>query len=179
MTFSLKVGSRSPILLQCPTYAYSPGHFLYLPLSGISAPELRSFKQSEAEFAIIEAGPIAVLAFKFGEHIPWSDAAFNVLDGGRASATIIAAIKQSANEGTRALLTCVLVESKTNLIVAGSAMSISPSLTSELNDVLRRQVANGPISDTEMLGRTNALYAKFPSTESLLRVALARSRGGA
>jgi len=173
------VGSGLPIRPRVPTYVWTGGHALILPLDRITGDELRAVKKGEAEFAVVEDGPVAALLFRFGDALPWSDAAFNILDGGRLSAEALASIEStSLGSHGRSLLTAILVERCSNIVQAIRVTTLSRAMSREMLDVLRRQIAFGPISDPEMRARASALYEQYPTSEAMLPAASARCIGG-
>lgn len=175
----LAVGSGCPIRASVPTYAWLGMHCLILPLSGITGAELRAVKKGEAEFGIVEDGPISTLLFRFGDVIEWSDATFNILEGGRVQPETITSIIEAFEEsGKFALMTTVLVEKRSNIVQAIRTTTVSENMTKQMRVILNNQIEYGPISDSEMRGRTEALYRRFPQSRDMLSIAVARSLGG-
>jgi len=177
---TLAVGFGLPVRVQVPTYLWSGGHTLILPINGIRGDELRAVKTSQAEFAIVEQSTIGVLLFRFGEALPWSDGAFNILEGGRVRLETIASIQSTTLQGDqRSILTTVLVEARSNVVQAIRVVSLSPAMSHEFLALLRRQITIGPITDAEMHACVAALYRRYPSTAGMLPISKARCIGGA
>ena len=61
----------------CTHYCYGPrGHELTLFLDQINEPLIQDIRCGEAEFALMTKLPVIVLAYRFGQSIPWSDVPF-------------------------------------------------------------------------------------------------------
>lgn len=173
-------GQRSPIPASSPTYMYGDtGHMLILPVPNMTPAEKHSFAHRMGELAVCEFGPVGTLLFRFGD-LPWSDAAFNVLSGGRLSQEAQDEITSSAvGNGCATLFTIVPVEANDGTVASIRVFAPSTHFSRVMLAVLNRQIAAGPVCDPEFFDRVEALYAQFPQSQQMVRRAIARCTVGA
>lgn len=174
------VGQRCPIPVSVPTYIYGDtGHMLVAPVPNMTAAEKHSFAHRMGELAVCEFGRIGVLLYRFGE-MPWSDCEFNVLSGGRLSQEAQDYILSSVvDDGCGILFSVVPVEAADATVAGIRVFAPSTHFSRVLLDVLKRQVAAGPVPDPEFFDRVQALYAQFPQSKQMVRHAIARTTVGA
>lgn len=176
----LAVGAPCPIptVSGTPLYDVFGTQKLVLPSAGWKAPEIHQICFRHAEFALAVFGPLGVLLFRFGD-LPWSDAVFNIWNGGRARSYVGALDTEPIPAASGHLLTIVPVETRNNTVLGIRCVVLSNAFTNAIQNVLRDQVANGPISDPEFFERGRELYARYPQSKSMLRSIVARTSAGA
>ena len=108
-------------------FAFSPGGLeLTLFCSEISDDVVQEVRQGEVELALIAELPLIVLAYRFGEVIPWNDVPYS-WHLQPASWRIVPSLDHSPQ--TRALLWITLVGAKDGIIHAQRGVTLSPSFT--------------------------------------------------
>lgn len=179
--FALRRGHNFPMVLRCPTYFWTGAeHILAIAILNISNIEQHAFDTGDAEFALHVDGPVISLLYRFGVDLPWSDSQLNVWNGGRLDRESANAIQLTRLESNhRIVLSLVLVESRTNKITGLRALTLSPLFTQAFVQALQQQINAGPVSDDAFFRHSLDLYRRFPTTAELLRVAIARTIGGA
>jgi hypothetical protein len=159
-----------------PTFS---GMLFAIALDGVTAREQRAFDREDAEFALHAAGSVAVLLYRFGAGIPWSDACFNVLNGGRMDAATVSHLSGlRVDDRDRLLLSLALIEARTGVVCGLRALTLSPAFSSTLLEILQKQIAHGPVSDSEFRREVGSLYARYPTVKSILADSIARTIGG-
>lgn len=160
-------------------YVYRQGgHELLLTMATPSRAEVEAARVGESEFALFTEGPLLVLLYRFGrpgEGIPWGDAPYS---WHLLPAEVRDLPSADLEAGKRALIHVTLVDAATGLIRSLRLVSLSPELTRELHAAIRAQAAAPWPPAGGYDAALNALYARHPTTESLLAAARGRSRGG-
>jgi hypothetical protein len=127
----------------------------------------------EAEFAVIISPPVIVLAYRFGDSIPWSDAPYcwhfqpphcRAVPGPEASPE------------ARALLWITLVEANDGIIRAQRGMTLAPGFTRTLHAAIRTQ-AGVPFDPDQCTVAVGDLLVAYPTASSRLALAQARTIG--
>jgi hypothetical protein len=157
-------------------FAFGPGGHELTLFHPLIRPELiEDVRRGPAEFALIVRPPVIVLAYRFGETIPWEDTAYcwhlqpefrRVIPG----AIVVAEI--------RSLLWITLVGAEDGIIHAQRGMTLSPSFTRALHDAIRAQ-AMSPFDPHECTAAISTLYPPYIETVDRLDMAVARTMGNA
>jgi hypothetical protein len=157
-------------------FAFGPGgHELTLFHPAIGPELIDDVRCGPAEFALIVRPPIIVLAYRFGDSIPWEDTPYcwhlqpefrRVVPG--------AAIAPEA----RALLWFTLVGADDGIIHAQRGMTLSPEFTRALHDAIRAQ-AMSPFDPSDCPSAISSLYVSHLDTVDRLSIAVARTMGNA
>lgn len=155
-------------------YAYGTnGHELTLFVRNISNRLIHDIRQEDAEFALIAKSPVVLLAFRFGQAIPWSDAPFCV-HMHPARGRMIPPPVTSAE--TRALLWVTLVNADDGIIHAQRGITLAPEFTRVLHEAIREH-AILPFSPDQCLRAISDLLLDYPDSVSRLILAQARTVG--
>lgn len=168
-----KRGERAGSRLVRATYTYREGcHELTLMTPRADSRIVEAVRQGEAEFALIEASPLLVLAYRFGEALTWSPAVFDwpaVPPLERQLPPVDAEIE------SRALLHAVLIEGEDEPPLIRRNLTLSLDFTRVLHRLIREHAAIplNPDARRRILGRLR----DDTSTGSLITRAVARSLG--
>lgn len=153
------------------------GHFLRFFWDSPSEREVEAVAAGPAEFGLWVQGPRAeaiFLLYRFGEAVRWSDAPFSwhlVFPERRV------APEDLPGEG-HALLQVELAEARTGIVRALRAVTFSPEFTRAIDGAVKRQATEAP-ADPRVHGRAiEAAYAGHPTSEAMLRAAVAHCQGG-
>jgi hypothetical protein len=155
-------------------FSHSPAGFeLTLFRQKVDELAIDAVRSGTAEFALIVEPPVLVVAYQFGEVIPWSDVPYYWHTRSAGDRQIPLARPQS---GDRALLWITLVETETGIIHAQRGVTLSPEFTSHLTNVIRSQAmaAADPTGCTQAISR---LFLDYPRTIDRLPFAKVRSQG--
>ncbi len=112
------------------------GHELTLFLPEIDERHVQDVKNGEGEFAVIARLPLIVLAYRFGQSVPWSDVPY-CWHMHPAHCRVIPPPELSPE--TRALLWVTLVGAHDGIIQAQRGMTLAPEFTRFLNGAIRAQ----------------------------------------
>jgi hypothetical protein len=155
-------------------YTYGPnGHELTILLTDINERLVQDVGYGEAEFGILVDLPVIVLAYRFGESIPWSDVPYCwQLQPPHCR---IVPPPDSSYE-TRALLWITLVGANDGLIYAQRGMTLAPEFTRLLHDAIRNQ-ARMPFLADRCLAAVGKMLVAHPNTKARLPLAQARTIG--
>ena len=155
-------------------YSHSlSGHELTLFVSNVNEQRVHDLKCGEAEFALIVEHPVLVLAFRFGDSIPWSDVPFS-WHMQPAHCRVTPPVESSPE--TRALLWITLVGSDDGIIHAQRGMTLAPAFTRTLHDAIHAQ-ASTPFDPDLCTSVIDDLFVGHPNTPSRLPLAQARTMG--
>lgn len=180
MSAALRVGSaylpgrtRYPEAVQ---YLYrAGGHELLFWLRSPTRDEVESIRRGQAWFALYVEQPLIVLLYRFDSAIDWSDAPFSIHLVPPDQRALPAALGEA--EESRALLQIVLVDADTGIVRALRQLTWSPAFTAVVHAAIREQAAK-PWDVAAYDRALAALYQRFPTSEALLRAAVARTEGG-
>jgi hypothetical protein len=155
-------------------FTYSPGgHILTLVHSDIDEEMVSEVRQGQAEFALLVELPVIVLAYRFGQSIPWRDAPYSwhLQPAGCRPVPLV-----DRSPEARALLWITLVGAADGIIHAQRGMTLSPSFTRVLHEAIRAQalMAFDPAECTSVISR---VFLSYPSAVDRLALAVARSVG--
>jgi hypothetical protein len=154
------------------TYGFN-GHELTLFLDRIDERLIRDVRYEEAEFALMVKLPVILLAYRFGQSIPWSDVPF-CLHMQPAHRRVIPPPEHSHE--TRALLWITLVGAHDGLIHAQRGMTLAPDFTRVLHSAIQGQ-ARMSFSPDDCLTAISDLLLTYPDTRTRLSLAQARTFG--
>jgi len=177
---TLSVGQLyNPVRTQWPDgvsqYNYRSGaHELVLFLGEPTEREIKAARKGKAEFALFVRQPAIILAYKFGDGIPWSDAVFSIHLVPESERDLPSADLESE---VRANLQVLLVDAHTGILRALRLVSFSPAFTRALHSAIREQ-AQAPWDQALYDSIAAGLYALYPSSNDFVRVAQARCTGG-
>ena len=149
------------------------GHELTLFRSDIHEDIVNEVRRGQAEFALIVEPPLIVLAYRFGQSIPWDDVPYS-WHLQPVSWRVVPSVDHSPE--ARALLWISLVGAEDGIIHAQRGMTLSPSFTRSLHDAIRTQalMAFDPEDCTSAISR---VFLNYPSTVDRLSLAEARTMG--
>ena len=149
------------------------GHELTLFLSKIDDQYIADVKRGDAEFALIAWHPLLLLAYRFGQSIPWSDVPY--CWHMQPAHSRVLPPRQSSPEA-RSLLWVTLVGAHDGITHAQRGMTLSPTFSRQLNELIHTQ-ARVPFIPEVCSAAVNSLLIDLPSTLDRLPFALARTRG--
>jgi hypothetical protein len=157
-------------------FAFSPGgHELTLFHPEIRPELIEDVRRGEAEFALIVRPSVIVLAYRFGETIPWEDAPYTWHLQPEFRRVIPASIVVPE---IRSLLWITLVGAEDGIIHAQRGMTLSPPFTRALHEAIRGQ-AMSPFDPHECTAAISTLYPPDFDTVDRLEMAVARTMGNA
>ena len=142
-------------------------------ISNIEDDVVYDVRQGEVELALIVELPLIVVAYRFGQSIPWNDVPYS-WHLQPMSWRVIPTLKLSLE--TRALLWITLVGADDGLIHAQRGVTLSPSFTRSLHEAVRAQalMAFDPDDCTSAISK---VFLNYPSTVDRLALAQARTLG--
>jgi hypothetical protein len=155
-------------------FSYSPGgHELSLFHSDIREGMVNEVSRGQAEFAMIVEPPLLVLAYRFGQSIPWDDVPYSwhlqPVDWRRIPS-------RDHSPESRALLWISLVGANDGIIHAQRGMTLSPGFTRTLHDAIRTQALMA-FDAEECTLAISRVFLNYPSTVDRLSLAVARTLG--
>ncbi len=157
-------------------FAFGPGgHELTLFHAGIEPELIDDVRRGPAEFALIVQSPVIVLAYRFGELIPWEDVPYCWHLQPEFRRVVPAAVVAPE---ARALLWITLVGAEDGIIHAQRGMTLSPAFTRALHDAIRDQ-AMGRFDPSDCAAAISRLYPPHLDTVDRLASAVARTMGNA
>jgi hypothetical protein len=149
------------------------GHELTLFCSDIDEELEKDFARGESEFAILVEHPVIVLAYRFGQSLPWSDVPYS-WHLQHEDWRLIPSLDRSPE--ARALLWITLVDADDGLIRAQRGVALSPPFTRALHSAIREQAMNSfdPEKCTQVL---STLFLKYPRIADRLSLAKVQTIG--
>ena len=162
---------RWPVATQ---YAHGHyGHELTLFLPEINDQCITDVKRGEAEFALVTHHPLLLIAYRFGQSIPWSDVPY-CWHMQPAECRVLPPPESSPE--VRSLLWVTLVGAYDGVIHAQRGLTLSPIFSRQLNQLIHAQ-ARVPFVPVACSAAIHSLLIDLPSTLDRLPFALARSKG--
>lgn len=156
-------------------YNFRAGHHeLVLFYADPSKDEVREIAKARCEFALVERESAIVLCFRFGSG-EWSDAPFSWHLVPERERDLPSADLEAEK---RAVLTVVLVDAGTGITRALRQVSWTPAFTRAMHEAIRKQ-ADAPWDDLAFGRAIQSLYAIAPTSQALVSLATATTRGGA
>jgi len=155
-------------------FAYGPGgHELTLFHSEIREDMVNEVSRGQAEFAMIVEPPLLVLAYRFGQSIPWHDVPYcwHLQPVGWRVVP-----PQHHSPEARALLWISLVGAEDGIIHAQRGMTLSPGFARALHDAIRAQALT-VFDAEECTAAISRVFLNSPSTVNRLSLAVARTMG--
>jgi hypothetical protein len=157
-------------------FAFGPGGHELTVFSPAIGPELvEDVRRGPGEFALIVRKPVLVLAYRFGESIPWEDVPYCWHLQPEFRRVVPAAVVAPE---ARALLWITLVGAEDGIIHAQRGMTLSPPFTRALHDAIRDQ-AMSPFDPSGCTAAISSLYPPDLDTVDRLESAVARTMGNA
>jgi hypothetical protein len=130
-------------------------------------------QRGEAELALIVELPLVVLAYRFGDSIPWVDVPYS-WHLQPASWRVVPSVDYSPE--ARALLWVTLVGAADGVIHAQRGLTLAPGFTRSLHQAIRAQ-ALMPFDPDECTTAISKVFLGYPSTADRLALAEARTMG--
>lgn len=157
-------------------YNYRSGqHQILMVLSDLRAREVRDIRQGVAEFALYVEPPLIMLLYRFGDALPWSDAPFSIH---RVPAEERRIPEPTDFAEPHDLLQIDLVDADSGIVRGLRAVTFSPAFTARLRLAIIEQAAQ-PYTEADYDAALADLYRRYPTSETLLAAAVARTVGGA
>ncbi|WP_405135552.1 hypothetical protein [Nocardia sp. NBC_01388] len=137
---------------------------LALMTSSPTDAEVRAVQSGTPRFAWIDAPAVALLAWTFGEDLPWTDAPYSPhLENPGERAGI------GPHTGAPASVSVVLVDADTGLVRVVRTMQWSPEFVVAVRDSVDR-MATQPVSMSAIDASAAALYITYPDTAELVEM---------
>jgi hypothetical protein len=153
---------------------YSPGGLeLTLFRSDICEDIVDEVRRGEVELALIVELPLIVLAYRFGQSIPWNDVPYS-WHLQPVSWRIVPSTERTLE--ARALLWITLVGANDGVIHAQRGVTLSPSFTRSLHESIRTQ-ALMTFDPEECTSAVSKVFLEYPTTVERLALAEARTMG--
>jgi hypothetical protein len=153
-----------------------PGHYeLALFHAEIDADLVDEVRRGAAEFALIVEPQVIVLAYRFGERIPWQDIPYS-WHLQPPERQVVPAVVPSPE--ARSLLWITMVGARDGVIHAQRGMTLSPSFTRTLHTAIRDQ-AVGAFDPEQCTVAISSIYLEYPRIVDRLSIAAARTMGNA
>jgi hypothetical protein len=157
-------------------FAFGPGGHELTLFHPLIRPELiEDVRRGPAEFALFIRPSVIVLAYRFGETIPWQDAPYSWHLQPEFRQVIPAPVVAPE---IRSLLWITLVGAEDGVIHAQRGMTLSPPFTRALHDAIRAQ-AMSRFDPYDCTAAISALYPPRVDTADRLNMAVARTMGNA
>jgi hypothetical protein len=158
------------------SFACGPGHYeLALFHSDVRSDVVDEVRRGPAEFALIVEPQVIVLAYRFGELIPWQDIPYSWHLQPPARQVIPPVVPSPE---ARSLLWITLVGARDGIIHAQRGMTLSPSFTHALHKAIRDQAARA-FDPEECTVAISSIYLGYPYMVERLSIAAARTLGNA
>lgn len=138
------------------------GIHLVLIVAGPTAAEVEAVRTGEPRFAWVDASNVAVLAWTFGEAIPWTDVPYSPHLENSGDVPGI-----GETPGSPAAVTVVLVDADTGVVRAVRNTSWSPEFSAVVRDSIARMAA-APVDMNAIDAAMAALYVTYPDTVELV-----------
>ena len=149
------------------------GHELTLFYSNIRDDMIDEVRRGQAEFAMIVEHPVIVLAYRFGNSIPWGDAPYS-WHLQPASWRVVPPLGHSPE--ARALLWVSLVGADDGIIRAQRGLTLSPGFSRTLHDAIRTQ-AMMTFDPAKCTSAVSKIFLNHPSPVDRLSLAVAQTMG--
>jgi hypothetical protein len=157
-------------------FAFGPaGCELTLFRRGITPAIEAAVRSGSAEFALIVQPSVIVLAYRFGDAIPWEDAPYSWHLQPEFRRLVPEAVVAPE---ARTLLWITLVGAEDGIILAQRGMTLAPAFTRELYDAVRLQ-AMRPFDPNDCTSAISSIYLTHRETTDRLAIAVARTMGNA
>jgi hypothetical protein len=169
------IGGRKAIAPRSEYNFRAGQHELLLCFTDLTEPEIRAVREGEPEFALVVLDSVIFFLYRFGGFIDWSAAPYS---WHLVPAKERELPKQLQRPETRALLLIVLVDADSNIVRALRAVMLPAKFTAALHAALRAQAGRAWTAEAYN-AQVSKVYNRWPTTEQMLRRAVARCRGGA
>jgi hypothetical protein len=125
--------------------------------------EVEAIQRGKAQFAWIDSEHTAVLCYRFGDHVPWSDTPYTPH-------------RERASDGTpglppgtgHQLVVVILVDATTGIVRALRQITWPPRFAGTVRKSVTRMLAT-PDSPEAADAAVDALYQRYPRTDDLVR----------
>jgi len=155
-------------------FTYSPGGLeLTVFHPDVCDDVVDDVSRGQAEFALINEPPVIVLAYRFGQAVPWEDVPYT-WHLQPANWRVIPSMNHRPE--TRALLWVSLVGAGDGIIHAQRGIALSPSFTLALHSAIRAQ-ALAIFDPQECTLAISRIFLSRPATVDRLSQAVARTMG--
>ncbi len=152
------------------------GASLVLRFDSPTSREAEATRRGSAEFALAVTGDVIWLLYQFsGGVIPWSDCSYSwhLLPAERRG------IPPAQDTGeTRLLLSVILLDARDGIIRSLRTLTLDPEFTRALLGSIRVQASTPWCGQADYDRQIAAAYARWPSTEAMLRDCQIRCQGG-
>lgn len=148
----------------------SSGHLLRKFLSGPTTKEIADMRKGQARFALWEEGGVIFFLYKFGDQ-PWCDSPFSIHAYPQSRQYV-----PTYQQGTRALLTVLLVDSTSATLEGIRAITLRERTTEALCRMIAKQAQN-PMSPAHYHRLAADIQSRVP-TNKMVKDALINERGG-
>jgi hypothetical protein len=160
-------------------YNYRSGsHELRMFLGGPTQREIRDITQGPCEFALLPYKDVLFFLYRFGTALPWSDATYSFHLVRRSLPDEAIPPGPAQMQEPHDLLTVILVDATTGVIKGLRVATFSPAFTAALRSSIQRQVESPWPGDKEYDRQLAEAYAKYPSSQAMLKDAISRTVGG-
>ncbi|GAB2454399.1 hypothetical protein [Nocardia tengchongensis] len=138
------------------------GIHLVLNVADPTAVELEAVQTGEPRFAWVDAPHVALLAWSFGEAIPWTDVPYSphLEDSGDVPGI-------GDKPGTPTTVTVVLVDADTGVVRAVRETPWPPEFAAVVRDSIARMAAE-PVDMNAIEAAMATLYVTYPDTAELV-----------
>lgn len=143
-------------------------HELRLFLRNPSPTEIRGVRKDPVEFGFLERPPVVFLLFRFLPSMPWSDQPFHWKLQERVEEAPDPAEVGAAEHATATIL---LINAATGILEAIRYVSLSPSFSRSLHQVLWRQIETDWPGEANYQAAINAAYLEFTDSNAMANVA--------
>jgi hypothetical protein len=127
-----------------------------------TAREVQAVRRGKAQFAWVDSEHAAVLAFRFGDGVPWSDAPYTPH---REHPDTPAGLPEGDGH---LMVVVVLVDAATGIVRAIRGVTWPPRFVAAVRRSVDRMLAT-PFSPQAADAALEALYARYPNTAELVR----------
>lgn len=157
-------------------YSYRRGaHHLRLFFRNPSPHEIEAVQEGKAQFAFTVHRSAILLLFRFGDEDIWGDAPYSWHLVPAAERTLP---HPPHSPEERALVHVLLVDAHSGIIRAQRYLTFSPDFTALLHDAITKQAVSPWPGRLTHDHDVDDVFHRYPRSKDLLRVAVARTRGG-
>lgn len=155
-------------------YGYGDtGHHLVFCWPEITPGELQALRNGDVDLGLVAWEELVFLLYRVPGAFQWSDVLFSIHLQDEARR----AIPPKTHGSTRALMNIWVVDSETGILKVMRQATMSPHFTRSLHDAIRKQAAM-PFDADQYLSRIRDVYALYPKSRDMLRIAVAKCKLG-
>lgn len=152
---------------------FSGNHLLQLCLGSPSPKEIAAFKTSPVRVGLYLEGNVIFLLFRIEGCMEWSDQAFSIRLVDEKDQAL-----PPLPPGLRILLTLILVNADSGIVMAIRAVTFSPHFSRLLHMAMRHQ-KDSAFNASAHQSTIEAVYRRFPNSKALAKAAVLIERAGA